>query len=115
MRRSFEAYLWDIQDAAKDILRFTWGQTIEDYSTNPLVRAAVERKFEIIGEALTQAKHHFPSLVADIDDVSKVIAFRNQLVHNYDDINTMQVWQIISESLPHLLAQVTSLMGPPIE
>ena len=55
MPRSLQAYLWDIEAAAGDILAFTRGKRLDDYQSDAMLRAAVERNFEIIGEALSQA------------------------------------------------------------
>lgn len=56
MPRSLRAYLWDIEQAASDILTFTSGKQLSDYETHAMLRAAVERNFEVIGEALSQAQ-----------------------------------------------------------
>lgn len=52
MRRDARAYLWDIQQAADAIMRFLDGLDATTFAENELVYSAVERKFEIIGEAL---------------------------------------------------------------
>ena len=54
MKRDARAFLWDIQQAADAILRFVAGLDIRTYAETELVHSAVERKFEIIGEALNQ-------------------------------------------------------------
>ena len=46
--------LWDAQQAAERIARFTSGKTFPDYEADEYLRSAVERQFEIIGEALLQ-------------------------------------------------------------
>ena len=56
MPRSLRAYLWDIEQAASDIVNFTSGKQLRDYEKDAMLRAAVERSFEIIGEALSQAQ-----------------------------------------------------------
>jgi len=56
-QRELKLYLWDIRGAGEDILRFTQGKELADYLQDAMLRAAVERKFEIIGEALSQAEH----------------------------------------------------------
>ena len=49
--REGRKYLYDIAEAADYITEFTAGRTYEEYHTNPMLRSAVERQFEIIGEA----------------------------------------------------------------
>ena len=51
MERDPRAYLWDVQQAANAIDQFIAGLDATGYAGNALVRAAVERQFEIIGEA----------------------------------------------------------------
>ncbi|MDP4013209.1 MAG: DUF86 domain-containing protein [Candidatus Nanopelagicales bacterium] len=46
--------LYDIQQAATALREFTAGKTFADYTCEAMLRAAVERQFEIIGEALAQ-------------------------------------------------------------
>ncbi len=60
--------LWDIQDAADAIARFTSSLDSSGYAENEIVRAAVERKFEIIGEALSQLAKRDPALARRIPD-----------------------------------------------
>ena len=60
--RDRRGYLWDMQQAALNIERFTEGEDVETYRANVLLRSAVERQFEIIGEALRQALAPFPEL-----------------------------------------------------
>jgi len=60
MQRDAKAYLWDIANAADSIRAFSAGKNLDDYLNDELLRAAVERKFGIIGEALSQLMRHFP-------------------------------------------------------
>jgi uncharacterized protein with HEPN domain len=54
MRRDPQAYLWDAQAAVDRILEFTSGRSLDDYLVDAMLRSAVERQFEIVGEALNQ-------------------------------------------------------------
>jgi len=53
------AYLWDMLDAALAIQEFTAGGTFDDYSRNKMMRSAVERQLEILGEAARRAPDGF--------------------------------------------------------
>ena len=53
MRLEARKYLYDIHKAARLSDEFVTGQTFEDYQRDAMLRAAVEREFEIIGEAVT--------------------------------------------------------------
>ena len=52
MQRDPRAFLWDVREAAAAIESFTQGMDAAAYGANAMAQAAVERKFEIIGEAL---------------------------------------------------------------
>ena len=104
------AYLWDAREAAAAILEFVAGKTIEDYASDRLLRSAVERQFEIIGEALSQLCKIEPRWADSIPDVPQIIAFRNVLIHGYASVNDLTVWRTIEESLPTLYEIVTSLL-----
>jgi len=45
-------YLFDIAEACSLVASFTSGRSFEDYTGDPMLRSAVERQFEIVGEAL---------------------------------------------------------------
>jgi uncharacterized protein with HEPN domain len=116
MLRDARTYLWDIQQAADAITKFIAGLDFTSYSENELVYSAVERKFEIIGEALSQLSRLSPDLAGRIPNVRNAIAFRNLLIHGYAVVEHDRVWQIAHESLPALQAAVAALLtelGPP--
>lgn len=76
------------------------------YAGSEMAQAAVERKFEIMGEALNQLFKMDALLAARIPDFAQVIAFRNQLIHGYANVNAGTVWNVVQLSLPILLASV---------
>jgi uncharacterized protein with HEPN domain len=100
----------DIRDAAKFILDSTAGQTAVGYANNRLLRQAVERNFEIIGEAMNRLRALDPTTAAQISDVKSIVAFRNVLIHGYHLIDDSEVWNVITRSLPRLQAEVESLL-----
>lgn len=103
-------YLFDINESCELLLQFTVGKTFSDYSTAPMLRSAVERQFEIIGEALGQALHLDPSLSSRISNTGRIIAFRNRLIHGYASIADEIVWGILEANLPTLQKEVATLM-----
>jgi uncharacterized protein with HEPN domain len=116
MHRDAKTYLWDIQKAADTILKFVAGLDARAYAETEVVHSAVERKFEIIGEALRQLFKLDPVLAQRVPDMRDIIAFRNILTHGYAAVEHDQVWRIIQTSLPDLRASVAALLdelGPP--
>jgi uncharacterized protein with HEPN domain len=96
MQRDAKAYLWDIANAADSIRSFTAGKNLDAYLQDELLRAAVERKFGIIGEALSQLLRNFPQHRDKITLVGDIVAFRNQIVHGYATVRDDMVWEIVS-------------------
>jgi uncharacterized protein with HEPN domain len=116
MQHDTRAYLWDVRQAADAILEFIAGIDLKTYTETQVIHAAVERKFQIIGEALNQLSKAAPDLAASIPDLPRIVTFRNVLIHGYAVVEHPRVWRIIQESLPPLRAKVVALLdslGPP--
>lgn len=113
MPRDPRAWLWDIQQAAKRVFKFLEGQDLQSYLLNDLVRSAVERQFEIMGEALTQLAKHSPELAAAVPHWREIIGFRNLLIHGYSTIDDARVWRIAQVDLPPLADAVDRLLAAP--
>jgi uncharacterized protein with HEPN domain len=103
--------LADVLDACKLLSEFTNGKTFPDYAADALLRSAVERQLEIVGEALRVAVQHRPDLAKQISDVPAIVAFRNQLTHAYSGIDHRTVWGILERRVPQLRAQVERAMA----
>jgi uncharacterized protein with HEPN domain len=103
-------YLWDVQRAVERINRFIGGRTFDDYLADDMLSAAVERQFEIIGEALVRLRRIAPDVIAMLPDVPEIIGFRNVLVHAYGDVDSKEVWGTIENDLPRLRAAVANLL-----
>ena len=111
MPRDPRAWLWDVQLAGEAIAQFIAGLDAQAYEDSELVHSAVERKFAIIGEALNQLSKLAPSAAAEITDLPKIVAFRNQLMHNYVSVDHATVWGVVNTSLPKLMADVSALLA----
>jgi uncharacterized protein with HEPN domain len=78
-----------------------------------MLRAAVERQFEIIGEALAQLAKRDANLAAHIGEHRRIIAFRNILIHGYADVDNKLVWDIVETKLPVLRREIGVLLSEP--
>jgi uncharacterized protein with HEPN domain len=103
-------YLWDVQRAIERIVRFTFGRNFDDYLADEMLSAAIERQFEIIGEAFAGLRRRAPDVAAMIPDISQIIGFRNVLVHAYDTVDAGEVWSTIQNDLPRLRSAVADLL-----
>lgn len=84
---------------------------LETYMASELVHLAVERKFEIIGEALNKLSKSNPELASRIPDLPQIVAFRNLLIHQYAQVDHATVWSIINKALPELKVAVDRLLS----
>jgi uncharacterized protein with HEPN domain len=111
LQREVQKLLWDILIAGEDILSFTEGMEYHDYLSDRIMQAAVECKFEIIGEALNAAIRLDSSIQTYIPDTPKIISFRNRLIHGYDTISPAVVWGILIEDLRNLMSVVGRMLN----
>ena len=102
--------LEDIRDAAAFVGEAVRGKGLADYERDRLLRQAIERNFEIIGEAMNRLAQHDAQTAARISKHRRIIDFRNLLIHGYDLIDHRLVWSTIDEEVPVLLAEVTALL-----
>jgi uncharacterized protein with HEPN domain len=103
-------YLWDAREAAHKICRFLVNKTFADYENDDMLRSAVERQFEILGEALNRVKKMDENLFLSIRGAKGAISFRNMLAHEYNAIDNLVVWDIIETDLPDLRNNLDELM-----
>lgn len=110
MQLEKQKLLEDIRQAVEAIERYTRGRSLEDYTADDQLQASVERRFEIIGEALNRLRGLDPDMVEQIDDYRKIIAFRNTLIHGYSAIDNRIVWDIVKTHIPRLHKQIQSML-----
>ncbi len=98
--------LFDILTSINNIDSYIGEKRIfNDYDNNPMLQDAVERNIEIIGEALNKLLNIEPQI--QITNARRVVDARNKIVHGYDEIENVQIWEIIINSLPVLKVEVT--------
>ncbi len=111
MRLELAKYLYDIQQAVSRLSGFVEGRDWVHYERDAMLRAAVERQFEIIGEALAQLAKRDAAVAARIREHQRIIAFRNILIHGYAEIDDRLVWDIVQTRLPTLRQDLDALIG----
>ena len=82
-------------------------------STAFLTPSALERQFEIIGEATRRLANDDQTIAEQITNYQTIIGLRNRIIHDYDNITNRTVWDIIQKNLPTLLTEVTNLLAKP--
>src|SRR5262245_18444575 len=105
--------LTDAEQAGERIREFTTKQSLDDYKSNAMLRLAVERLFEIVGEALTRLAKMDSVTASQITGYRQIIDFRNVISHGYDAIKDEIVWDAIQYRLPVLLNEIRALYTAP--
>lgn len=107
MPHSVRKLLLDVSLACQEIMEFTEGKSYEEFQEDRLLQLAIEREFEIIGEALFRLeKVESENLAVKIPEYRKIIDFRNILAHGYDIIDVAAMWDFVQNRVPELLEKV---------
>jgi uncharacterized protein with HEPN domain len=73
-----------------------------------MLRSAVERQFEIIGESLNRLSRVDPLTAANVPDLPRIVAFRNVLVNGYAAIDDVLVWEVATTRIDSLMPPSTA-------
>ena len=109
MQLELQKYLFDIKTSIDSINDYLGdNRDFNAYKTNKLLKRAIERELEIIGEAagrILKIDSSFP-----IEDARKIVDLRNWVIHGYDIVDDVIIWGIISNQLPILKKHVEVLL-----
>jgi uncharacterized protein with HEPN domain len=111
MEREAKKLLLDILISCRAIQDFTAGKSFHDYEQTRQLRSATEREFEVIGEALNRLRKSAPDIAGKISSTESIIAFRNRIIHGYDSVDDLIVWNTVQNDLPTLHTEVEKLTG----
>jgi uncharacterized protein with HEPN domain len=103
--------LIDILQAAEEINAFTRSMDFQSYRECAVTQRAVERNFEIVGEALNRIKKLDETILLAISGAHRIIGFRNILIHGYDTVDDAIVWGAVKDRLPVLMAEIKGLLS----
>jgi uncharacterized protein with HEPN domain len=104
-------HFYDALAAAESIRRFADGRSFEDYCDDEMLSSAIERKFEIIGEALARIRRESPDDLSVISDWPGIVGFRNILAHAYDHVEDSVVWGIVAHHIPPFIVELKKIPG----
>ena len=85
------------------------GKRLFDVYKNDLkTKRAVERNFEIIGEAIRRILDKDADI--EISQSKKIVSLRNRIIHGYDVISDELIWGILINDLTKLKSEVSTLL-----
>ena len=101
--------LWNIEQAASAILKYTNGKSVADYPRDDIVRLACERQLIALSYSLRKDR------IVNSTNVDHIITFGDQLVRNDSSADDAKTWRIIESDLPALLTEVRAVLATPDE
>ncbi|WP_294825131.1 HepT-like ribonuclease domain-containing protein [uncultured Flavobacterium sp.] len=76
-----------------------------------MLKRAVERDLEIIGEAVNRIIKNDPEFISKISNARAIISLRNQVIHAYDNISDENIWSVLITRLPKLKGEIDALIN----
>lgn len=90
-KKRIEKNLVDISESISHIEEFTGNvDSFFDYEKNLLVKRAVERELEIIGEAMRRILDINEDI--EIQRARRIVDLRNRVIHGYDIVDDAVIW-----------------------
>jgi len=110
MDERIEKWLYDIKFAVEEIESYfeNNAKTFTNFQQNSMLKRAIERNFEIIGEATKRILDRNPEI--EISNARKIVNLRNLVIHSYDSISDENIWAIVINGLPELKKEVFKLL-----
>ncbi len=109
MKDEIKKFLFDINEAANSIFEYLGDKRdFFAYNENKMLSRAVEREFEIIGEAINNILKIDPDF--PIKNARRIVDLRNLVIHGYDKVDNVIIWGIISRDLPELQIEIKKLV-----
>ena len=105
-------WIYDIDFALNEIESYFEGEekNFFVYKENVMLKRAIERDLEIIGEAINRILKRDPLFESKIKDAKAIIGLRNQVIHAYDNISDENIWSILINHIPKLRVDINELL-----
>jgi len=114
------AHLWDMLEAVRAIMDYTRNLGLEEFLApgrdREITRLAVERQLEILGEAARRVSSLFREGHPEMP-WREMVGLRNVISHEYDRVNYTEIYRIVRDRIPELIAFLEPLIppAPPVE
>ena len=110
MNDEAKKYLLDIIDSILSVENYIGSnKDYNIYQSDKMLRRAVERELEIIGEAISKLTKIQPGIA--ITNSRKIIDLRNKVIHAYDSVDDTIIWGIVIKYLPLLKYEAENLLS----
>lgn len=105
-------YLLDIENSINEIEGYFKEISLDFnvYRQNVMLKRAVERNLEIIGEAVNKILKKDESFKVRISESKSIIGLRNLVIHAYDSISDENIWAVLINHLPKLKEEIHNLL-----
>ena len=110
MDERVEKWLYDILFSIEEIESFfeNTEKLFANFRHNIILKRAIERNLEIIGEATNRILAREPEI--EISNARKIVNLRNFVIHSYDNISDENIWAIVINNLPALKKEIQKLL-----
>ena len=111
MKEEILVWLHDIHTeivAIEDYFAKSGGKSFSTFTSNRMLKKAVERSFEIIGEAMRRVLYEDAAI--SVRNAQKIVAFRNKISHEYDKLDDETLYSIVIKYLPELKEDVAKIL-----
>lgn len=111
MDETIQKYLYDVLGAVEEINSYFDDKPMlfEEFHNNFMLRRAVERNIEIMGEAMNRVLKAVPDI--KITNARRIVDTRNYIIHGYDSLSSDILWSIIINHLPLLEGELREMLG----
>jgi uncharacterized protein with HEPN domain len=107
MPRNYQVYFEDILNAITNIEKYTEGLSFKEFSVNSLVRDAVIRNLEVIGEAVKDLPEEVRRKIPGVN-WRRIAGLRDILIHRYFEVDVEIMWDVIRSELPVLKSSISA-------
>jgi len=109
MKPEIKKHLYDVNVSINSIFEYLGNKRdFKEYLNNKLLRRAIEREIEIIGEAINRILKQYPDL--KIENARRIVDTRNWVIHGYDKVDDVIIWGIVVSHLPKLQKEIQTLL-----